>query len=107
VIRYETWLRPEALRWPMWIDDQWQRIEAGLDAFESKIGTCSATPQIDEIALGALLSYLDFRFPDHPWAPRRPALQQFQESISQRASFRATIPVAPSGGTLSAVPRHR
>ncbi len=31
--RYESGVRPEAMRWPKWIDDQWDRILQGLKQF--------------------------------------------------------------------------
>jgi glutathione S-transferase len=41
LIRYETWLRPEALRWEVWINDQWDKIWRGLEWFERRSGTGS------------------------------------------------------------------
>ena len=34
LIRYETWLRPEAARWSVWVEDHWDKINSGLDWFE-------------------------------------------------------------------------
>jgi glutathione S-transferase len=34
LIRYETWLRPEPMRWKGWLDDRWSKIWSGLAWFE-------------------------------------------------------------------------
>jgi len=88
--RYESTVRPEELRWQDWLDDLMDKIGASLERFE-------ATPPagdrltIAEIALGAALGYLDFRFPDYPWRGRFPRLADWFGSVAARPSFAATI----------------
>ena len=46
-----------------------------------------------DIAMGAALGYIDFRFP-HDWRGRHPKLAALQRELDQRESFRATVPPA-------------
>jgi len=43
LIRYETVLRPETLRWSGWLDGQWAKIDRALDTAEDR-WTASARP---------------------------------------------------------------
>jgi glutathione S-transferase len=45
-----------------------------------------------DIAAGAVLGYLDVRFPEHPWRSLHPALVRLGERVSERPSFRTTLP---------------
>ena len=69
--RYETVLRPEALRWPDWPQGQMKKITGGLDWLESNIaaiGNAGASDvDLGQIAVGCALGYLDFRFADMDW----------------------------------------
>ena len=42
--------------------------------------------------MGCTLGYLDFRFPDIDWRRDQPILSEFYDRISQRPSFKDTIP---------------
>lgn len=93
-LRYETALRPEALRWPVWIDDRWDKIDAALGWFEPRLTTPAATLDMAQIGLGCLLGYLDFRFGDHSWRSSNPSLASWYASLAARPSLAATAPVA-------------
>ena len=71
-IRYEMALRPEALRWPDWIRAQIGKIERALDALERDCQGFDDRITMAQIAFGAALGYLDFRFADI-WTGARPA----------------------------------
>jgi glutathione S-transferase len=88
--RYERAVRPEALRWDAWLDDLMDKIGASLASFEARVPTADR-PTIVEIALGAALGYLDFRFPDYGWRARFPRLAEWFEPVAARPSFAATI----------------
>ena len=91
-MRYETALRPEALRWQDWIDHQRQKITRALDALESRCPQFEASPLIGEITIACTLGYRDFRYADDDWRAGRPALTQWYEAIMQRESLQQTIP---------------
>ena len=95
-IRYETWLRPEERRWPTWIDDQWDKIWTGLDWFEAHEEALEAPITVAHLALGCLLGYIGFRFPEAEWRGTRPRLDQWFSALSRRDSFARTQPTAPS-----------
>ena len=94
-IRYETWLRPEQARWPVWIDDQWDKIFAGLGWFEHHGALSTAPIDVAQLALGSMLGYVDFRWPDIGWRARFPAVAAWFAQIEQRPSFLQTKPAPP------------
>ena len=49
-----------------------------------------------DIAAGSVCRYLDVRFPEHPWRSRHPGLSTYSDTIEQRPSFQASVPVAQS-----------
>ena len=93
LLRYETTLRPEALRWPAWIAGQHAKIDNALDAFEAEVDTFPAAFEIGQIGLVAALGYLDFRFASHLWRPNRPRLDAWFAGIAHRESVKRSVPV--------------
>jgi glutathione S-transferase len=92
VVRYETTLRPEALRWQAWIDGQYAKIDYALDAFEQEVDGFGEAFVIDHVALVAALGYLDFRFAGRPWRPGRPKVERWFAGVGKRASVAHTQP---------------
>jgi len=95
LIRYETWLRPEPARWPIWIEDQWNRIDSGLDWFERNPPTPASIPTMAHLALGSALGYIDFRWPSRAWRDRFPHVSRWFMELETRASFESTKPSTP------------
>ncbi len=96
LIRYETWLRPEPLRWANWTNDQWDRINTGLEWFERNDEAVGGQIDLAQITLGCLLGYMDFRWPDNGWRERYPNISDWYEILMRRPSFSRTIPQDPS-----------
>lgn len=92
LVRYETVLRPSELRWDKWVDDQMDKIEAGLAAFEADIADPEIAPDIATLTLAILLGYLDFRFPEHGWRSRYPRLSAWYHVVRARPSLAGTKP---------------
>jgi glutathione S-transferase len=90
--RYETALRPEALRWPEYLDGQYAKIVQALDRLEQEAGSFAPGFTIDQVGLVAALGYLDFRFASRPWRERQPRLAQWFARVSERESVRRTVP---------------
>ncbi len=90
--RYETWLRPEALRWSEWVSGQRGKIERSLDALEQDVGDWQDRLDIGAITTGCALSYLDFRFDDMNWRGRCPKLAAWYADFGQRPSMTQTAP---------------
>jgi glutathione S-transferase len=92
--RVETSMRPEDKRWPVWIERQEAAAARGLAQLEDEVAGWGDTFLIGQIAVVAVLGYLDFRFPDMDWRARYPALAAWYAALSQRPSVAATVPVA-------------
>lgn len=92
LVRYETFLRPAEYRWPDYVDDQWNRVESGLDWFEAHAKGLEGPMNISHIAVACLLGYLDFRWPDAGWRDSRPRLTSWAKWIARRDCFRQTEP---------------
>ncbi|GAB5375073.1 MAG: glutathione S-transferase family protein [Acuticoccus sp.] len=90
--RYEGFVRPEARRWQPWSDDLLAKAHAVLARFDAAPPAYGETPTIAAIGLGAVLGYLDFRFPDEGWRTRYGALAAWSEPLFARPSFAATMP---------------
>jgi len=88
--RYETFLRPEALRWQDWVDGQMAKIRRSLDVLESE--TLGDTLDIGTISVACALGYLDFRYPAEGWRDSRPKLAAWFETFSERPSMTETRP---------------
>ena len=89
--RYETFLRPEPLRWQDWLDGQLAKVGAALDVMEADAPNADA-PDIGDIATACALFYLDFRFPQLNWREGHPGLAGFAAVIEARPSFQQTRP---------------
>lgn len=90
--RYETFLRPENLRWADWIAGQGGKIARGVDALAAEAGALNKGIDIGAIACACALGYLDFRFPDMAWRDGRGALADWYEGFAARPSMQQTAP---------------
>jgi glutathione S-transferase len=89
--RYETFLRPQEVRWEAWIDHQKRKFRRGLDALERESASLGVV-DIGTLALACALGYLDFRFADEDWRASRPRLAAWLEQFAQRPSIAQTAP---------------
>jgi len=94
LIRYETAVRPQAVRWQDWIAAQRGKIDGGLAALEQAQSGFGASFGIGQVGAACVLGYLDFRFPDIDWRARCPQLKAWFAEASTRASVRDTAPRA-------------
>jgi glutathione S-transferase len=90
--RYETFLRPEELRWPDWINNQLLKVQRAIDSLEGDAKALTGRVDIGTISIGCALGYLDFRYGDLPWRQGRPALAHWFENFSARSSMVSTNP---------------
>jgi glutathione S-transferase len=88
--RYETFLRPEALRWKDWVDGQMGKARRGLDVLDGE--RLGGTLDIGTIAIACALGYMDFRYPNEGWRDSRPGLAAWFEEMSARPSMTRTVP---------------
>ncbi len=91
--RYETVLRPEALRWPAWVEHQKLKVARTLDRIEQEAQDLDPEAvHIGLIALACALGYLDFRFAEDGWRQGRPRLAAWFERYRMRPAMQATLP---------------
>jgi glutathione S-transferase len=90
--RYETALRPEALRWERWTAAQKAKVARALDALEAECAGFGERLDIGTVAVACALGYLDFRFTEDRWRERRLALAAWYAPVAERPSMVATRP---------------
>lgn len=91
-LRYETWLRPEQFRWPVWSDDLWDRVMHGLSWLEQRAQPPGDTLDIAAITTVCLTGYLDLRYAGAAWRDKFPRLAEFEAALHTRPSVVATVP---------------
>jgi glutathione S-transferase len=79
-----------------WMERQVRKVQAAVDEVARRVRPDSAfaTGQafgLGDIAVGSMLGYLDLRFPEIDWRRHRHLVALF-ERLSQRESFRLTVP---------------
>jgi glutathione S-transferase len=88
--------RKKGERSQAWIDRQMKKIDDSLMALDQALAERSHCVGIQvslaDIAVGVAVSYLDFRFPDIDWRGQHPNLGGLYERLSQRPSFKDTLP---------------
>jgi glutathione S-transferase len=92
-----TWSgRQESERCQAWIDRQLKKIDDSLAAMDRALAERSNCVGIQislaDIAVGVAVGYLDFRFANIDWRGRHPNLAALYERLSQRQSFKDTLP---------------
>lgn len=93
----QTWPgRTEAQRSPAWIARQMGKVESGIKAMAGGLGDkpfcCGNHLTLADVAVGAALGYVVFRFPELGWQQRYPSLAKLYDKLMQRPSFRDTAP---------------
>jgi glutathione S-transferase len=94
LVRYETALRPEALRWKEWIDGQAKKVDQGLDLLEAHPEMLTGPLNIGQIAVACGIGWLNFRAVFGDCLAKRPKLAAWYAMIGERPSFKATTPKA-------------
>jgi glutathione S-transferase len=97
-VRLERTLRPAAQQSQEWIDRQLVKVRAGLNAMSSGLGDtpyCAGNQYtLADVAVGCALGWLSFRLPEEiGWREDHPNLARLFDKLSERASFRDTVPV--------------
>ena len=88
--------RPPEQQSAKWIERQMSKVHAGLAAMSANLGEqpfCRGTHYtLADVAVGCTLGWLSFRFPDIAWAADYPNLARLFDKLSERASFKDTVP---------------
>ncbi len=91
LVRLES-VRPEAYRWPAWIDAQRGKVTGALTHIEDNPSLLEGEFHIGHIALVCALEWLDFRQIIPAWSSGRPRLTDWHRSVTDRPSLAATRP---------------
>jgi len=91
-LRYETFARPEALRWPELADRQRARITAGLDELERSGGVLLDHVTLASIATACAIGYIEARQLLPQWRSNRSWLSHWYEEFCKRESMAQTAP---------------
>ena len=90
--RYETALRPEALRWSDWTNGQLEKVVGGLDELERRAARFGDRVDLGTIALACALGYIDLRWGSLEWRKSRPTAAAWYERFAARDSMVKTRP---------------
>ncbi len=88
LVRYETMVRPEALRWADWTNGKLDAIRTSLTYLNQHPDVLAGPLHIGQIAVACALLYLDFRFPDLNWRQHYPELATAIEPTLARESLK-------------------
>lgn len=94
---FETF-RPEDTRSAPWMDRQMRKIMGGLAEIDRRADPAEeflvgGRFGLADLAVGTVLDYLRVRCPEIEWQSRHPELDRRLERLSERPSFRETVPV--------------
>lgn len=96
LVRLERTLRPEAQQSQEWINRQMDKVTAGLKAMSSGLKDtpfCAGNHYtLADVAVGCALGWLVFRFPEIDWRNDHPNLSKLFDKLSERPSFKDTMP---------------
>ncbi len=96
LVRLEKTQRPAAEQSQAWIDRQMGKVQAGLKAMSAGLGEkpfCTGNHHtLADIAVGCALGWLSFRFPEIDWRGDYANLGKLFDKLSERPSFKDTVP---------------
>jgi len=91
-------MRPSGHVSDAWIARQSRKIDGGIAALATAIGTrrfaIGERFGLADIAIGSVLGYLGVRFPEKDWRGAFPDLAAYADGLFTRPSFATTTPVA-------------
>jgi glutathione S-transferase len=90
-----TW-RPAEQQSQAWFDRQMGKVHGGLAVMAENLGEqpfCMGIHYtLADVAVGCTLGWLAFRFPDIAWRDTHPNLARLFDKLSERQSFKDTVP---------------
>jgi glutathione S-transferase len=108
LIFLEKGQRAPELQSAAWIERQMSKILAGLKAMSNGLGETAFCTGIHyslaDVAVGCVLGWLNFRFPEIPWRTEYPNLQRLFDKLSERQSFKDTVPQLPPAAPAPPAP---
>jgi glutathione S-transferase len=96
LVRLERTLRPQEQQSAAWIDRQMHKVLGGLAIMSADLGEspyCRGNHYtLADVAVGCALGWLSFRFPEIDWRADYANLARLFDKLSERPSFRDTVP---------------
>ena len=96
LVRLERTLRPVEQQSQAWMERQMLKVKSGLDTMAADLGDapwCKGNHYtLADVAVGCALGWLSFRFPEIPWRTDYPNLARLYDKLSERQSFKDTVP---------------
>ncbi len=96
LVRLEKILRPAEQQSATWIERQMNKVHAGLSLMSRNLADApfcaSKHYTLADVAVGCALGWLSFRFPEIDWRGHYPNLAKLFDKLSERASFKDTLP---------------
>ncbi|MBV6321706.1 glutathione S-transferase N-terminal domain-containing protein [Duganella violaceipulchra] len=96
IVRLERTQRPAALQSEDWMARQMRKVQLGLASLSDKLGESAYCAGIHyslaDVAVGCTLGWLSFRFPEITWRDDYPNLARLYDKLSERQSFKDTVP---------------
>jgi glutathione S-transferase len=96
LVRLEHTLRPAEQQSAAWVERQMSKVHAGLAVMSANLGEspfCKGNHySLADVAVGCTLGWLLFRFPDIDWRADYANLARLFDKLSERASFKETVP---------------
>ena len=86
--RYENHVRPEALRWPEWVNGKLDAIRTSLHYLDQHPEVFEADFHLGLLTIACALWYLDLRYPELAWRTAYPRLAKAAEPVLQRDSMK-------------------
>jgi glutathione S-transferase len=90
--RYETFARPEKLRWTEWTEGQLDKVGCALAEFERRAPSFGDRVDLGTIAVACALGYLDFRYGSMGWRDKYPSVAAWYRHFGERKSMVVTRP---------------
>lgn len=96
LLRLERTLRPAEQQSQVWMDRQSRKVHDGLQAMsvglKDKAFCAGNQYTLADVAVGCALEWMTFRFPEITWRTDYPNLEKLLEKLSERPSFKETVP---------------
>nr|WP_315467555.1 glutathione S-transferase N-terminal domain-containing protein [uncultured Undibacterium sp.] len=96
LVRLERTTRDPAMQSEVWVNRQMDKVNAGLKAMSQGLGDSAFCVSnhltLADVSVACCLGWLAFRFPNITWREEYPNLAKLFDKLSERPSFRDSVP---------------
>ncbi|MFL6708161.1 MAG: glutathione S-transferase N-terminal domain-containing protein [Massilia sp.] len=96
LVRLERTLRPAEQQSEDWVERQMSKVNLGLAELSRKLGESNFYRgnhySLADVAVGCCVGWLAFRFPEINWRGDYPNLARLYDKLSERPSFKESLP---------------